>query len=174
MEDLKKILKDQKRCTELSNKIFKRCMSLTMNRQDAQEIAQDSFLKAWEKIDTFDGNNHEAWMFTIARNTFLDRVRRGYYSVRTGGKAEKVKREDLYGDTLPDAQGLRAEEGLILGMDLEMCLQNLPMEEREILEMIIDMNYQDIADELQITNGNVRVKVSRARTMLHDCLEGDL
>jgi len=36
------------------------------------------------------------------------------------------------------------------------------------------MNYQDIADELQITNGNVRVKVMRARSMLHDCLEGDL
>lgn len=170
MADLIKILKDEESCKDLSNKIFKRCMALTMNRQNAQEITQDTFVRALENIDTFDGSNHEAWMFTIARNLFLDNVRRGYYTVRTGDERQRVRREDLHGDTLPDSAGFGLEDGAIISLDLDMCLEKISVEEREILAMNVDYSSKDIADQLGITNANVRVKVSRARTLLANCL----
>ena len=91
--------------------------------------------------------------------------------MRTGNDGQRVRREDLHGDTLPDTSVQGLEDGAIAGLDLEMCMDRLPIEEREILVMGLDYNYEEMASQLGITNGNLRVKVSRARSLLRDCLE---
>ena len=104
MDELTRVLNSKEEREELTNKIFRRCMALTMNKEEAQDVAQDTFLRALEKIDQFDGRNLEGWLFTIARNIFIDKTRK--------------KKEILPGD-VPEVMVDSHEEGTITQLDLE-------------------------------------------------------
>ena len=155
MDELTRVLNSKEEREELTNKIFRRCMALTMNKEEAQDVAQDTFLRALEKIDQFDGRNLEGWLFTIARNIFIDKTRK--------------KKEILPGD-VPEVMVDSHEEGTITQLDLEKCLKNLEEDEREIIAAIPVSSYNEIQEQLEISASNLRVKIFRARNKLAECL----
>ena len=142
---------------ELRVRLWKRCLALTMNEDDAEDLQQNTYLKAIENKEKFDGKAIDRWTFTICRNLFYD--------------SKRKKREYLPGKDLPEISVPSPEEGIIIELDLKMCLEELDENEREILSMIPSSSYNEMAEELEISKSNLRVKICRAREKLAQCLE---
>ena len=147
----KKLLSD-----ELKLRLWRRCLSLTTDKETAQDLMQDTYLKAMENKSKFDGKHIDRWVFTICRNKFLDNIRK--------------KKEFLPGDDLREV-GISGDEKLeSVKRDLAYCLEKLKRIEREIMVMIVDFSYEEIAGELDLSTVNTRVKVHRAREKLGICM----
>ena len=136
----------------LRSRIWKRSLSLTCNEDEAEDLMQDTYLRAMEKKNQFDGKNIRPWVMTICRNLFFDQI--------------KKKREILSND-----ETLKTEVKYGLQRDFEYCFEKLNMEDRELISSMDGSSYKEISSELNITVGNVRVKIFRAREQLMNCME---
>ena len=141
---------------ELEAKIWRRCLSLTTDKESARDLMQDTYLKALENRDKFDGRHLDRWLFTICRNKFFD--------------GQKKKKELLPGENLKEMSESGSENLESVKRDLEYCLEKLERMEREIMSMIVDFSYQKIADEFELSLSNTKVKVHRAREKLGKCM----
>ena len=146
--------------------LWKRSFKLTRNEDNAQDLVQDTFLKALEKKDNFLSNysndeqfeslDVERWVYTVCRNLFLDKMRK--------------KTELLAGDDLPELSTHGDQEEAMVEKDLRYCLDTLREDEREIISLVQESSYADISEIMAISQGNVRVKVHRARESLANCM----
>lgn len=148
--------------------------NLTGNGEDARDLLQETFLKAFRFFDSFErGTNCKAWLFQIAKNSFINRYR------KQSREPDKVRYEEIeeYYETLRptniDANNL--EETLfntLLDDDITQALQALPEGFRTVLILsdIESMTYEEIAEVLDIPIGTVRSRLHRARKILHDRL----
>jgi RNA polymerase sigma-70 factor (ECF subfamily) len=153
---LTKILNNKQDGEILLKKIFSRCYALSMNREDAQDIASETMTKAFERIDQFHGDNIEPWLYTIARNTFLD---------------WKRKHREVLTEEPIELEVLGHAEGVEMSLDLQKCLEKMKEEDSDLLCMIPFSSYAELSLSLEISNQNLRVKISRARNLLADCME---
>ena len=126
-----------------------------MNKEEAQDIAQETFTKALEKIDQFEGNNIEPWLYTIARNLFLDM---------------RTRRTEILSDESLEVEVIGHDKGIEISVDLQKCLEELEDDERELMSMVPFHSYQEIEKELNISSANVRTKICRARNKLSECM----
>ena len=129
--------------------------TLTMNKEEAEDIAQETFTKALERIDQFEGNNIEPWLYTIARNLFLDM---------------RTRRTEILSDESLEVEVIGHDKGIEISVDLQKCLEELEDEERELMSMVPFHSYQEIEEELNISSANVRTKICRARNKLSECM----
>lgn len=145
------------------DRVFRFLVRLTGSRDDALDVAQDSFLRAWQALP---GWRPEAkfgtWLFQIARNAALDLLRRrGTVEVATDPAAlpEQWRHGDDPFVRLDGTQRVRL---------LERALAELSPEHREILLLreIEEMGYEEIAATLDLTEGTVKSRLARARTAL--------
>lgn len=150
--------------------MYRVARSLTRNAADAEDLVQDTLLRAYRAIDRFDGRHPRAWLLTILRNAQINRVRR--------------KRPELLDD--PDATFERyaadedessAPEHVIVDpvfdAEVDAALDALPDKFRHVVELvdIAGKSYQDAADELGIPVGTVMSRLHRARRRMRDQLE---
>ncbi len=172
MDPLRVALNSRDKREELTKQLFMRCMAITMNNEDARDLAQETILKALEKINQFDGKNLYAWLSTIAKNIHIDRVRKKTYTFtdKVTKEQEKIQRES-YPDKIPEIPQESHEEGIMIRMELERCMKKLSEEDREIIALLPISTNDEIAEELEISSNNMRVKISRARNKLAECLE---
>ena len=141
---------------ELQLRLWKRCLSLTTDKETARDLMQDTYLKAMENESKFDGRHLDRWVFTTCRNKFLDNM--------------KKKKESLPGDDLREI-GISGDEKFeSVKRDLLYCLEKLKRIEREIMAMIVGSSYKEIAEEFDLSLVNTRVKVHRAREKLATCM----
>ncbi len=136
----------------------------------AEDLAQETFLKAFRKLRTFDPERKlSSWLFKIAHNTALDHLRRG--------APETVSLEpvdDEAADHRPawEDQEAAPPDELVLRKDLaaaiEAAIGELPPRYREIISMRYqeDLAYQDIAEILALPMGTVKTHIHRARQQL--------
>lgn len=128
-----------------SRPLFHFCYRLTGNAATAEDCAQESFIKAWKNLSSYDTRRgFRQWMFTIARNTTTDHLRRKkalYFS--------DLSRQDLpFDETVADDGPL--PEDLISGLEdkaaAKRLLESLPPESREIvvLHYYEDMTFEEI------------------------------
>jgi RNA polymerase sigma-70 factor (ECF subfamily) len=140
---------------------------LTRNREEAEDLVQETFAKALKGFSSFQpGTNFRAWIYRILRNTFL--------TSRTGLKSAATVPLDSEGDndTLPDTQST-PESILLERLDHQLvreALDQLPVHYREILLLceVEEMSYQEISATLAIPAGTVMSRLSRARRALRD------
>jgi RNA polymerase sigma-70 factor, ECF subfamily len=140
---------------------------LTQNREEAEDLVQETFAKALKGFSSFQqGTNFRAWMYRILRNTFL--------TSRTGLKFAAAESLDLEGneDILP-ATSDTPESILLDQLDqqlLQRALDGLPIQHREILLLceVEEMSYQELASTLAVPLGTVMSRLSRARKALRD------
>ena len=154
---------------------------LTQNATDAEDLVQETFLKALRGFDSFEpGSNFKAWIFRILRNTYLT-SRSGLRAQRTVSLDEQLEEQDEFGPPVyPEAAIDRAtpEINLIRSVDratLHNAMEKLPAPLLEVILLcdVEEMKYKEIASILDLPIGTVMSRIARARAALRKSLEGD-
>jgi RNA polymerase sigma factor (sigma-70 family) len=141
--------------------------SLSGNRDVADDLVQETLLKAWAARQRFQaGTNMRAWTFIILRNLYLSQMRRARF---------KGEWDDLVADRIlaaPASQDRHVELG-----DMQRALMHLPQPQREALILVGagGFAYEEAAEICQVAVGTIKSRVARGRVALETILsEGSL
>lgn len=148
--------------------VYRLMYRLTGNSHNAEELTQDAFLRAMQKLDQFQaGTNLRAWLMRIATNNFLD--------------AQRRKRPISMPDTSVDVPQAPVTVGIELehaelGEALQSALKKLPDTQRTvfILRATEEMSFRDISEMIGTTEATARWYMLQARQQLMKLLEGRL
>lgn len=170
----------------LRREIHLHCYRLTGSLADADDLLQESLLKAWRRIGTFEGRApFRAWLYRIATNTCLNEVTRRRQSRALGTRAwsgvpppvAAVHRLDPYPDRLLDdrmdpAQRFDEKEGVALAFIA--AIQLLPPRQRAalILRDVLGWSAREVGESLECSAVSVNSMLQRARTTLRARLRG--
>lgn len=162
---------------EYASQLFTAAMRMTRNRADAEDLVQETFLKAYRAYDSFEaGTNLKAWLYRILTNAFINRYRQ---KSRRPDEVELGEVEDLYlyrrVSSLAGGSGESAEEqvmSLLVDADVKQAVDDLPEQYRIPLIMadLEGFTYQEIADTLEIPIGTVMSRLHRARKAMERSL----
>jgi RNA polymerase sigma factor (sigma-70 family) len=136
----------------------------TKNPQDAEDLVQESYIKAFRYFEGFQGDNGQSWLLAIVRNTCLTWLRSAKPAVEFD--------ERLHGST---SRRQTVEEQLVTESELGSlrdCIEGLPVDYREIVVMreLEGMSYKDIAEAISVPTGTIMSRLWRARRRLEDCM----
>ena len=158
-------------------RVFGMIYNMVHNEQDAWDLAQDSFLKAWKSIARFRGqSSFYTWMYRIVMNVTIDALRKK--QVKGSGaefndevqlkEIEPASRTVPHGDALPHE---RMEHKEIRGR-IDAAIAQLSPEHRAVILMkeIEDMQYHEIAESLGCSIGTVMSRLFYARKKLQNLL----
>jgi RNA polymerase sigma-70 factor (ECF subfamily) len=139
---------------------------LTRNEHDAQDVVQESYLRAFRFFEGYQGGDPKAWLLAIVRNTCNTWLRR-----EDRGQKIIAFDEELHGR---NAEAHSPEEKLANESRtriLRGCIEALPPEYREVLVMreLEEMSYRQIAEVADVPVGTVMSRLSRARRRLEEC-----
>lgn len=151
--------------------IYGTAMRLTRSREDAEDLAQEAVVRAYEAFDRFDGTNFKAWILQIITNLYINRYRQRQRTPQLGSLDEDTMFEpaaDL--DEAPD----RIIFDDLLGQEIENALSKVPTDFRitVVLSDIEGLSYQEVADATGVPIGTVRSRLARGRAMLRRLLKG--
>ncbi len=142
--------------------------SLTRNHAEAEDLVQDTLVRAYRAIDGFDGRHPRAWLLTILRNTHINRNRRR--------RPELLRDPDaVEGRMISDASDERTDAGIDDEIDVEIvrALGSLDDPFRRVVELVdIDgLTYAEAAEVLDVPVGTVMSRLHRARSRIRDRLD---
>src|SRR5687767_10294064 len=143
--------------------------TMSRSQAEADDLAQETLVKAFRAIDNFDGSYPRAWLARIARNTAINRDQRNReFLLADEGTVEPEPAPDEIND--PEEIVLSQE----IDADLKRALEELPPSFRVLVQMVDveDMTYQEAADALEIPIGTVMSRLHRARKRLRTALQG--
>ena len=144
--------------------IYRFAVHLTRNHADADDLYQETVLKAFRAFDRLDGAaNHRAWLYRIATNAFLsDRRKRGREGSLDGERAEAIPATATDDAARLDARDLLAE--------VEVFVAALPPKQRVALvqRKYHDLSYAEIAANLRCSEAAARASVHEALRKLRD------
>lgn len=140
----------------------------------AADMAQDAFITAYRRLETYRGGSFRAWLLRIVTNTCYDELRR--YKRRPATSLEDLPGAEMDdGPVLPDdaptpEQSAQQSE---LNAAIQDCIQSLADGQRIILVLsdIEGLSYQEVASTVGIKVGTVKSRLSRARVSVRDCLQ---
>ncbi|WP_296598414.1 sigma-70 family RNA polymerase sigma factor [Phenylobacterium sp.] len=139
--------------------------SLSRNGSDADDLVQDTLIKAWSNREKFEpGTNLRAWLFTILRNTYYTSVLRRRREVRD--------EQGEYASTLTSAP---TQDWSVAMRSLQIALQQLPDEHREALILVgaAGLSYEEAAEICGCALGTIKSRVNRARARLLKIMDAD-
>jgi RNA polymerase sigma factor (sigma-70 family) len=156
------------------NSMYNFAYRLTFDEDDAKDLVQDTYLKAYRFINSFQqGTNAKAWLFRILKNSFINDYRKkkkepakvDYQEVETYYNSEDVDRQitpDLRVEALQD----------MMGDEISNALNSLDVDFRTVI-ILCDLEgfkYDEMAKILDIPIGTVRSRLHRARNLLKEKL----
>lgn len=156
------------------NSMYNFAYRLTLDQDDAKDLLQDTYLKAFRFIDSFQqGTNAKAWLFRILKNSFINDYRKkskepskvDYQEVESYYNSEEVDRQltpDLRVESLQD----------MIGDEISTALNSLDVDFRTVI-ILCDLEgfkYEEMAKILDIPIGTVRSRLHRARNLLKEKL----
>jgi len=156
------------------DRLFNTVFRLVNNAEDAQDIVQESFLSAYQSLESFKGDSQFfTWLYRIAVNTAMSmkRRRKETVSIETGRDANQgiVEPHDPSESSRP-SHALEQQE---LDVRIQQALQRMTPEHRAVL-ILKDMEgqkYEEMAEILQVPVGTIRSRLHRARIELKEFLE---
>jgi RNA polymerase sigma-70 factor (ECF subfamily) len=150
--------------------LYRAALRLTHNRAEAEDLVQETWLRALRHFDQFDpGSNCRAWLLTILRNAFLNRLRR---------EGREILESDM---AATEAGAARLEEAsvarsspeedffqTVLHGDVDRALKTLPLPFRLVVTLadLEGLTYKEVAQVLGCPIGTVMSRLSRARQLL--------
>ncbi len=139
--------------------------SLSHNSSDADDLVQDTLIKAWTHRAKFElGTNLRAWLFTILRNT--------YYTAVVRRRREVADEDGKHAARLSAAP---TQDWSVAMKSLQAALQRLPHEHREALVLVgaAGMTYEEAAEICGCALGTIKSRVNRARARLLRLMEAE-
>jgi RNA polymerase sigma-70 factor (ECF subfamily) len=153
--------------------LFAMAMRLTRNRADAEDLVQDTFVKAFGHANQFKrGTNLRAWLYTILHNTWRNR-RRDASRDTVEVDSEQVEQAAADGG---GSQSVETPERILmrstLDAELQAALDELPDAFRQAvwLRDVEEFTYAEIAEMLNVPIGTVMSRISRGRRLLYEKL----
>ncbi|WP_342250323.1 sigma-70 family RNA polymerase sigma factor [Sphingomonas sp. OTU376] len=138
--------------------------SLSGNRDIADDLVQETMLKAWAARGRFEaGTNFKAWTTTILRNVYFSQTRRNRFAGEWS---------DLVADRVLAAPA--SQDKSVELRDLMRALQQISPDQREALILVVaaGMAYEEVAEITGVAVGTVKSRVSRARLALEELING--
>lgn len=136
--------------------------SLTRNAARADDLVQDSLLKAWANIEKFQpGSNMRGWLFTILRNTFYSERRKAAREV-----------EDVDGAYTASLSEKPAHDGRLAFRDFAVAFDKLTEDQREVLILVggSGFSYEEAAEVCGVAIGTIKSRANRGRARLAELL----
>jgi RNA polymerase sigma-70 factor, ECF subfamily len=133
-------------------------LSLCGNHERADDLVQETFLKAWTHMSSFqEGTNLRAWLFTILRNAYFSEIRKRRREV-----------EDTDGNEAESLSVAPSQQGHVELEDMRKALDLLPPDQREALVLVgaAGMSYEEAAEIAHCAVGTIKSRVNRARIKL--------
>lgn len=152
--------------------LYRVAFSITRNKVDAEDLVQDTMLRAFRSIEGFDGRHPRAWLLTIMRNAQINRVRRrrpgllvdpDEFAARDAGMAD-------------DAPG---PEQVVMNRRFDSVVEDaylaLPEKFREVIDLVdlAGLPYDEAASVLEIPQGTVMSRLHRGRRRIRESLADD-
>jgi RNA polymerase sigma-70 factor (ECF subfamily) len=150
----------------LSDKLFRLALSITGNREDAEDVVQDALLNIWKKKKWEETIDHpEAYCFRSVRNLAIDKL-----SLKENQQEAWHDRYDRPDASISIEEKLEREEHLLL---LENIIRQLPEKQRTVFQLreVEEMSYKQIAEAMNISEEQVKVNLFRARQKIKTIVE---
>jgi RNA polymerase sigma-70 factor (ECF subfamily) len=156
------------------DRVFSLAYRIMGDGESAADAAQEAFIHAYRRLETYRGGSFKAWLFRITTNTCYDELRRR-------------KRRPL--TMLDDVSGAESDDGPRLAADapnpeqvvqqtelnqaIQNCISSLQMDQRTVLVLsdVEGLQYQEIVDITGVNLGTVKSRLSRARASVRNCLQ---
>lgn len=150
--------------------VYGTALRLTRSREDAEDLAQEAIVRAFDAYERFDGTNFKAWVLRILTNLYINRYRQR----QRGPQIASFEDDGVYE---PVAENGEEPDRLLfdgmVGAEVEDALGQVPEDFRVtvILSDLEGMSYQEIADATDVPIGTVRSRLARGRAILRRKLE---
>ena len=150
-----------------SPRVYRLAYRLTGNRQDAEDLAQETFVRVFRSLHTFTPGTIGGWLHRITTNLFLDQARRKS-RIRFDGLGEEA--EAKLPGTAPGPE--RSFEYNNLDVDVQAALDGLSPEFRAAIVLcdLEGLSYEEVSEALDVKLGTVRSRIHRGRAMLREKL----
>ena len=147
------------------NMVFTLVVKIVKNREDAEEVAQDSFIKAYQKLDSFKGDSKfSTWLYTIAYRNALTKVRKK--------KLETTDIDSYVMDNHKDDHDFPQVEAIKNGEQekyVKQAIENLGETDSLLITLFYlnDNSIEEIQEITEMSQSNVKVRLFRARKKLY-------
>ncbi|MBM4066737.1 MAG: sigma-70 family RNA polymerase sigma factor [Planctomycetes bacterium] len=161
--------------------LYSMAIRLVFNKEEAEDLVQETYLKAYRFFDTFQkGTNIKAWLFKILRNTFINKYRKAvnlpseifYEDVESVNSNLSYKQESDSGELTDTLESKYNELGNLMEDDVKRAVDSLPIEYKEaiLLSDVEELSYSDIAEITNVPIGTVKSRLNRGRKLLQKSL----
>ncbi|MGI6434773.1 MAG: RNA polymerase sigma factor [Syntrophomonadaceae bacterium] len=154
------------------DKVYTLCYRYSGNDEDAYDLAQEAFIKAYRSLGTFKGSSRfSTWLYRITTNVCLDEIRRKKRRIQAQSLDQPVEGADgemariVLDDNLPIDALYEQQEQV---QYIQSLLMQMKPEHRMVLLLkdIMEFSYEEIAQMLNISSGTIKSRLSRARDLL--------
>lgn len=165
---------------ETETRAFSMALQLTRNKFDAEDLMQDTVVKAWRRFDSYlPGRPFLNWLLRIMQRTYLDTLRRNNPIRKaeslnsmispSDGEVQEIQIEDKSPSAAAETEHKQLSEGI------HSALAKLPDLYRTAIELcdFDGLSYSEIADAQQTTIGTIRSRIHRGRKMLREIILRD-
>lgn len=141
------------------NTLIRYATSITLNKQDAEDVVQEVFITAYEKLNTFDGENLRAWLYKITYNKCINLVKRRKFKFVVNSQEALEKLVQPYVNETSE--------------ELLQCLAKLKPEDRALLysRVFDNSSYEIISKQTGKTEAALRKKYERIKNKLKNMLD---
>lgn len=143
----------------------------TENENDAEDIAIQTFSKAFDKIDTFDDNyKFKTWLITISKNIHIDLIRKEKSKVSSSFHSDEESMNQILDDSPSPEDKIITEQNLA---KLLKDIKKLKPDYRKVIHLryFQELSYKEISEELKEPVNNVKVKLLRAKKLLAEIIK---
>jgi len=145
----------------LKDKLFRLALRITLNREDAEDVVQETMIRVWKKRDTWDAiDSMEAFCLTICRNMAIDKTRRAGADDTTLDETQQAESTPAYFAN-PEEKAVQTDRVNVI----RNIIDTLPEKQKTAVQLrdFEGKSYKEIAQIMSITEDQVKVNIFRAR-----------
>ncbi|APT95598.1 MULTISPECIES: sigma-70 family RNA polymerase sigma factor [Corynebacterium] len=161
----------------LLDQLYGGALRMTRNPQDAEDLVQETYLKAFNAFDSYkQGTNLKAWLYRIMTNTYINSYRKAKRRP-TESSADELTDFQLYTTSGHDSTGLESAEVAALksmpNQTVSEAMNDLPEDYRMVVYYadVVGLAYKEIADVMETPLGTVMSRLHRGRKLLRKALK---